>query len=532
MNLYECNLDTRGQLWHFHGWLIFAYFATWSAFTKGKSRKCISNWSENEACYIFVKIKTAKLFRRASFFTILWHRITVKVSTYTVAKEWVVATIRRPAPDCTLFVAYLVFTLDGLLTIGDFHEVYAQLYRRRAKWCPLGLQLCLTIDFLENIEHDCTRSEQCLEKMVYGWLRRPYLKPTWQSLIDGLSHPTVGEESAAYDLRWFVNLGGRTGAAIKVQSVVRMFLARQEYVRVRGAAITIQSHYRGYTARRQLQNEHKAAVTIQRCYRPYMERQHYLQLKKAAVCVQTHRRALVLARKEQRIYEATRKAVIRMQACFRGLQDYKHYHELKRAVTILQAHTRAVQARRRYVNTRSAVISAQAFARGWLARGEFARSKERIVKLQAYSRGSIAQLEYKRTRQSLIKAQAYVRGFLGRTRYAHSRASIVKVQSYARAHLARRSYQRHQAATICFQKFTRGYLARKQFSSVRRATVTIQSHTRGFLARKQYRQLRSTRQRPKWFVYMAFGGIVVPAVIGVLIQSWSSVTNFWTEASQ
>ncbi len=61
------------------------YFASLSAFAKDKTAKFVGNWSENEARYIFMKIKNVQcVFRGASFFTISRNKNPTNISTYTV----------------------------------------------------------------------------------------------------------------------------------------------------------------------------------------------------------------------------------------------------------------------------------------------------------------------------------------------------------------------------------------------------------------------------------------------------------------
>lgn len=103
-------------------------------------------------------------------------------------------------------------TVGKLLTVDDFREVYGRVYPQRLRWRPIGLCLGVHATILENTEYQYFRNtEQCLEKTLLDWLRRPTLRPTWQALINALKDKIVGEEGAAEALLNFLKSKAANG---------------------------------------------------------------------------------------------------------------------------------------------------------------------------------------------------------------------------------------------------------------------------------------------------------------------------------
>lgn len=97
----------------------------------------------------------------------------------------------------------------------DFREVYSEIYPHRANWHPIGLQLNLSPNDLVNIGDECRTNDQRVGRMLCEWLRkRQTLRPTWQALIDALSHHTVGCEDGAEDLRKYLIKRAAEGSVV------------------------------------------------------------------------------------------------------------------------------------------------------------------------------------------------------------------------------------------------------------------------------------------------------------------------------
>ncbi|KAL9660447.1 hypothetical protein QQ045_025262 [Rhodiola kirilowii] len=135
-------------------------------------------------------------------------------------------------------------------------------------------------------------------------------------------------------------------AASTIQRLIRTYIARKEFVRLRKASIVVQSHWRGKMARKEFEQlkQESAARRIQKNFRRYTTRQSYLKLQSSTITIQTGMRAMA-ARKEFRFRKQT-KAAIKIQACWRRHYSYSYYKRLQKAILVTQSGWRARVARR------------------------------------------------------------------------------------------------------------------------------------------------------------------------------------------
>ncbi|CAN0839277.1 XI-K [Linum grandiflorum] len=103
-------------------------------------------------------------------------------------------------------------------------------------------------------------------------------------------------------------------AARIIQMVIRTYIARKEFVKLRRSAIHMQSHCRGVLARKQFEQLRReaAALRIQKNFKAHTARTSYLALGSSAITLQTGLRAMT-ARNEFRFRKQT-KAAITIQA--------------------------------------------------------------------------------------------------------------------------------------------------------------------------------------------------------------------------
>ncbi|XP_052862372.1 unconventional myosin-Va [Anopheles cruzii] len=139
---------------------------------------------------------------------------------------------------------------------------------------------------------------------------------------------------------------------IVLQSLIRHFICRRRYMRLKKTALGLQRHARGMLARKRVDNlrKNRAAVTIQRYARGWLQRKKYREGRRAVLALQTRARGFMVRRK------------------FRAMLDnYK--------ATQIQRLCRGYLARRRYHERLTNIIKCQAAIRRFLARREFKRLK-------------------------------------------------------------------------------------------------------------------------------------------------------------
>lgn len=82
---------------------------------------------------------------------------------------------------------------------------------------------------------------------------------------------------------------------IVVQSMVRRFVYRNKFLKLRKSALGIQRYARGYLARLKAQKlrQNRAAITIQRYTRGWLCRRVFKKIRRTALCIQTRARGLL-----------------------------------------------------------------------------------------------------------------------------------------------------------------------------------------------------------------------------------------------
>ncbi|EAA11777.4 AGAP006479-PA [Anopheles gambiae str. PEST] len=139
---------------------------------------------------------------------------------------------------------------------------------------------------------------------------------------------------------------------IVVQSLIRRFVCRRRYLRLKQTALGLQRHARGMLARKRADNlrKNRAAIIIQRYTRGWLQRKKYVQLRTAVLGLQTRARGFMARRKFRAV-----------------LDNYK--------ATEVQRFCRGYLARRRYRARLDHIIKCQAAVRRFLARRAFKKLK-------------------------------------------------------------------------------------------------------------------------------------------------------------
>ncbi|XP_019258831.1 PREDICTED: myosin-15 [Nicotiana attenuata] len=142
-------------------------------------------------------------------------------------------------------------------------------------------------------------------------------------------------------------------SAKQIQSRLRTFLARKDFISNRLAAIHLQSCCRGYLARNLYAalQEASAAIIIQKYVRKWILRNAYVQFYASSLLI---------------------------QSCVRGFAARQKflYRKENKAATIIQAHWRMCKFRSAFHHRQSNIISIQCLWRRKIARREFRRLKQ------------------------------------------------------------------------------------------------------------------------------------------------------------
>lgn len=135
---------------------------------------------------------------------------------------------------------------------------------------------------------------------------------------------------------------------IKVQSVIRRFVYRRRYLKIRKAVIGIQAFARGLLARRRVTElrQNVAATKIQRYIKGWYYRKKYLAIRKSVLALQRFGRGYI-ARQKFAVDLKTYK-VIEIQRFCRGFLARKQYNKKIANITKAQACVRRFLAKKHF----------------------------------------------------------------------------------------------------------------------------------------------------------------------------------------
>uniref|UniRef100_A0A8C9R525 Abnormal spindle-like microcephaly-associated protein ASH domain-containing protein n=1 Tax=Scleropages formosus TaxID=113540 RepID=A0A8C9R525_SCLFO len=200
----------------------------------------------------------------------------------------------------------------------------------------------------------------------------------------------------------FLNLRSST---VKIQASCRMFIARRQFLAYRSAAIILQKHYKTRQVMRKQRACYlkalKSVRTIQACLRGHIERRKFSQLKKSEA--QARRRQLFTA------FVYHHLCAVKIQRALRAHWALESAKKQICSVICIQRWFRTWAQRRRYLEQQRKIITLQRAVKGWLSR----RNKAATV-IQQAARKYLLKRQGKRLQGGIIKAQALWRGHCSR----------------------------------------------------------------------------------------------------------------------
>ncbi|GFO45530.1 abnormal spindle-like microcephaly-associated-like protein [Plakobranchus ocellatus] len=293
-------------------------------------------------------------------------------------------------------------------------------------------------------------------------------------------------------------------AAILIQSVVRSFLCRKNFLRLKCSCIVLQSCWRRYQAVKELsalkvERDTKAAVMISKQMRRFFARQKFLALKQAAIVVQSYWRMYAAQRELVRLRELHKEAsALVIQKVIKGALQRKKYQRLKHASVVLQNAWRSKKAHQeletlREQRQREASVVIQKNLRAYAARQRFLMLKSSVLRLQKNWRKVLARREAEKKRQerkerAAIVLQKHYRGFGVRSEFVRMKLAVVVMQKFWRRTQAKRKVaylrlQKQTHAAVLIQSLWRGWYIKQDYTRMKAAAICIQASWRMWSAR-------------------------------------------------
>ncbi|XP_075169246.1 dilute class unconventional myosin isoform X2 [Haematobia irritans] len=135
---------------------------------------------------------------------------------------------------------------------------------------------------------------------------------------------------------------------ITIQSVIRRFVCRRRYLRLRATALGIQRYGRGNLARKKAQQmrEARAALIISKYAKGWLCRRRYVRLRRSIMGIQQYARGMLARRRFQEAMDHYR--AIQIQRFVRGYLARRAYHKRRRQIIICQSAVRRYLAKRQF----------------------------------------------------------------------------------------------------------------------------------------------------------------------------------------
>uniref|UniRef100_A0A1I8QA92 Myosin motor domain-containing protein n=1 Tax=Stomoxys calcitrans TaxID=35570 RepID=A0A1I8QA92_STOCA len=133
-----------------------------------------------------------------------------------------------------------------------------------------------------------------------------------------------------------------------IQSVIRRFICRQKYLRLRKTALGIQRYGRGYLARLKAQQlrEARAALIIGKYAKGWLCRRRYVRLRRSVCGIQQYARGMLARRRFQEAMDHYR--AIQIQRFVRGYLARRAYHKRRKQIIICQSVVRRYLAKKQF----------------------------------------------------------------------------------------------------------------------------------------------------------------------------------------
>ncbi|KAG0345549.1 hypothetical protein BG004_003608 [Podila humilis] len=345
------------------------------------------------------------------------------------------------------------------------------------------------------------------------------IQQKWRAQLAGRQvrqeYQLLKEAAIVIQSHWRGSLDRRQAQALKTivatQAIVRMRIARYQFLKVQTAAVIIQQQWRA----RQLRNQQHA---------------EYVALVRASVFIQRRWRAVAEGRQVRQQFLETRTLVVATQAHIRGAMVRSALNELKFAAVVIQQRWRArVEAREQRQRYEELQLASSRIQDWWrsvqmtrMVRHSFLELRWASVVIQQRRRETLqhrvmVQQQHQERNEAAVMIQAQIRGCLVRynvrLHYEQRDAlmkqwveltkvglSAVVIQRAWRQCLNRRYAEQREVAATIIQRWWLKHLASQQEHRMDYWAVRLQSQVRGVLVRNgAYRDMNSVVLIQSWW---------------------------------
>lgn len=276
----------------------------------------------------------------------------------------------------------------------------------------------------------------------------------------------------------------------------RLWLERQELMRK--SAVVIQSYVRRWLCLKRYNITVTKIVHLQTSIRRFLVRTQFLRLKQAVLYIQQKYRGKLLMQLEMRKLAEQKRYVILIQSHFRMIKQRRSFLDMRKSIRVLEDRYIALlkmrEQRKNYLELKNNVIKIQALCRSNICRTEYKRQRNLIISMQRKYRAKIMmkiqRAKYTQTRNAALILQKYMKSYLKmrkvREAYTAQRNSTITIQRYFRYYLLaksrRKTYLQLRIASVVLQKQYRSLLLMR-----RERTAFLKLKNSVVLCQRQYR---------------------------------------------
>ena len=295
------------------------------------------------------------------------------------------------------------------------------------------------------------------------------------------------------------NRQAKEGAAIFLQSRIRLLINRSKYLKQRIWIIKLQSLLRKFISRKRFQRTVSRIILLQSRIRMFLKLFKFRVLRWSVIAVQRVFRGYISKNK----YQQQRTAIIRIQSLYRMLVEQALYAEAQFSILLIQSSFRMFSARAKYDNIRASVLVLQKNIRKYQAQNEYKKCIDAATKINSLCRMFNCLRQYEVMQFSVLLVQSQVRRFLAENHYFLIKFSTLVLQAKAREYIARRDYQQCRQAIIQIQSFGRKIIAQNAYDLALFSVVMLQTAVRKYLSESLYTKQRRSIVRLQSFSRMS-----------------------------
>lgn len=295
-------------------------------------------------------------------------------------------------------------------------------------------------------------------------------------------------------------------AAVLIQSLVRMALARRQYVLLarkveeemlrERSSVSIQATWRMYYQKAKYEKTYRALCLIQSTVKGYQQRRRYLVTLDKITFIQRWYRSNLIAQLERELFLKMRTSAVVVQSVWRSYLKRKKYCLLFSSTAIIQKWWRKQRNNRKDNEEKASILIQKSYRKYALRRKRLVTSANTII---SYYKMWRVKAEYVRIRQASILIQRNWNYYQSRKKYQLVVTSALYIQRWYRNICEKRASRAELASKItaavtiqmCYGKFRfrQTVLCRlKTFVQQNNAARKIQSAYRSYRVMKRSRE--------------------------------------------